>query len=295
MAKEPLVIPVSGTDGCRCDLLASEPAAGWRQLIYWIPAMGMPAKHYLALADALATHGVAMVVHEWRGIGSSDVRAGRGCTWGYRELLQDDLAAGLAVVRGRWPQADCWIGGHSLGGQLGALFASLHPDAFAGLLLVASGSPYWRRFRYGWLIVLAYTLAPLLAALLGYLPGRRIGFAGNEARGVIRDWARSGRTGRYAVDGMAEDFERELAALQLPVLALRLRDDWFGPAASLDWLLDKLDHADRTVELITPTDMGGLPADHFGWMKSPAPIAAHIARWLDARNTAFVTPPGTVA
>ena len=295
MVKEPLVIPVSSADGCRFDLLGSEPAAGWRQLIYWIPAMGIPAKHYLALAEALAVHGVAMIVHEWRGIGSSDVRAGRGCNWGYRQLLQDDLAAGLAVVRGRWPQASCWIGGHSLGGQLGALFASLHPDAFAGLLLVASGSPYWRRFRHGWLIGLAYTLAPLLADLLGYLPGRRIGFGGNEARGVIRDWARSGRTGRYAVDGMAEDFERQLAALQLPVLALRLRDDWFGPAASLDWLLDKLVRADRTVELITPADLGEQPADHFGWMKSPAPIAAHIARWLEARNAAFVAPPGAVA
>lgn len=295
MVKEPLVIPVSSADGCRFDLLGSEPAAEWRQLLYWVPAMGMPARHYLALADALAAHGVAMVVHEWRGIGSSNVRAGRGCDWGYRELLQDDLAAGLAVIRERWPQANCWIGGHSLGGQLSALFASLHPDAFAGLLLVASGAPYWRRFRHGWLISLAYALAPLLAGALGYLPGRRIGFGGNEARGVIRDWARTGRTGRYAADGMDRDFEWQLAALQLPVLALRLRDDWFGPAASLDWLLDKLVHAERTVELITPADLGERPADHFGWMKNPAPIAAHIARWLKARNAVFVTWVGTVA
>ena len=37
--------------------------------------------------------GVAVVMHEWRGIGSSDRRAGRRCNWGYRELLQDDLPA----------------------------------------------------------------------------------------------------------------------------------------------------------------------------------------------------------
>jgi predicted alpha/beta hydrolase len=209
----PMAIPVVAADGSRFELLGVQPTGGWRQLLYWIPAMGIPARHYLPLAEALAAHGMAVVVHEWRGIGSSNRRAGRTCNWSYRELLLDDLPAGMNVLRERWPQATCWLGGHSLGGQLGSLYASLHPAEFAGLLLVASGSPYWRRFRHGWLIGVAYALAPLLAGLLGYLPGRRIGFGGNEARGVIADWARTGRTGRYAVVGMPQDFERQLAAL----------------------------------------------------------------------------------
>lgn len=281
-ATEPLVIPVTTADGARFELLAILPGGDWRQLLYWVPAMGIPARHYLPLAGALAALGIAVVVHEWRGIGSSDRRAGRSCNWGYRELLQDDLPAGLAAVRTRWPRAGCWLGGHSLGGQLATLHASLHPQAFAGLLLVASGSPYWRRFRHGWLIGAAYALAPLLAGLVGYLPGRQIGFGGNEARGVIADWARSGRTGRYAADGMAQDFERRLAALQLPLLALRLQDDWLAPTASLAWLLGKLGPAERVVEAVTPQDLGGLPADHFGWMKAPAALAARMARWMEA-------------
>ncbi len=256
--------------------------------------MGIPARHYLPLAEALAAHGVAVAVHEWRGIGSSNRRAGRACDWGYRELLQDDLPAGLAVLRARWPQATCWLGGHSLGGQLGSLYASLHPAEFAGLLLVASGAPYWRRFRHRWLIGAAYVLAPWLAGLLGYLPGRRIGFGGNEARGVIADWSRTGRTGRYAAAGMTQDFEQQLASLQLPLLALRLCDDWLAPQASLDWLLGKLGPGERSVDVITPQDLGG-PADHFGWMKTPAPIAARIARWLAAQDAVVTAHAGTVA
>ncbi len=293
-AIEPEVIPVAAADGSRFELLGVRPASGWRQLVYWIPAMGIPARHYLPLAGALAAHGVAVVVHEWRGIGSSNRRAGRDGNWGYRELLQEDLPAGMAAVHERWPQATCWLGGHSLGGQLGALYASLHPAEFAGLLLVASGAPYWRRFRRGWLIDVAYALAPLLAGLLGYLPGRRIGFGGNEARGVIADWARTGRSGRYAAAGMPQDFERQLASLQLPSLALRLRDDWLAPQASLDWLLGKLGPAERCVDVVTSQQMGG-PADHFGWMKTPAPIAARIARWLAAQDAALATPADTVA
>ncbi|WP_189439647.1 alpha/beta hydrolase family protein [Rhodanobacter panaciterrae] len=293
-ASEPELIPVVAADGSRFELLGVQPAGGWRQLLYWVPAMGIPARHYLPLAGALAAHGVAVVVHEWRGIGSSNRRAGRDGNWGYRELLQEDLPAGMAAVHERWPQATCWLGGHSLGGQLGSLYASLHPAEFAGLLLVASGAPYWRRFRHGWLIGVAYALAPLLAGLLGYLPGRRIGFGGNEARGVIADWARTGRTGRYAAVGMTQDFERQLASLQLPSLALRLRDDWLAPQASLDWLLGKLGSAERSMDVITPQELGG-PADHFGWMKTPVPIATHIARWLAAQDAAVTTPADTFA
>jgi predicted alpha/beta hydrolase len=291
-AAEPLVIPVTAADGAGYELLAMPPAGGWQQLLYWIPAMGIPARHYLPLAQALADRGIAVVLHEWRGIGSSDRRAGRNCDWGYRQLLQDDLPAGVAAVRQRWPQAHCWLGGHSLGGQLCLLYASLHPHDFAGWVLVASGAPYWRRFRHGWLIGAAYALAPWLAALVGYLPGRRIGFGGNEARGVIADWARSGRSGRYSVAGMAQDFERQLAALRLPLLALRLQQDWLGPPASLDWLLGKLGSGERCVEVVTPADMGGMPADHFGWMKAPAPVASRIADWLAVRGEAFATRDG---
>ena len=103
----------------------------------------------------------------------------------------------------------------------------------------------------------------------------------------LGDWARSGRTGRYAAAGMAEDFEQRLAALELPVLAQRLRDDWLGPAASLDWLLGKMPRALRRHEQIAPEDLGGKPADHFGWMKTPEPIATRIAEWIAARDAAF--------
>lgn len=295
VAAESLVIPVTAADGARCELLATLPAGRWQQLLYWMPAMGMPARHYLPLAQALAVAGVAVVLHEWRGIGSSDRRAGRDCNWGYRQLLQDDLPAGMAAVRQRWPQARCWLGGHSLGGQLGLLYASLHPHDFAGMVLVASGAPYWRRFRHGWLIGAAYALAPWLAVLVGHLPGRRIGFGGNEARGVIADWARSGRSGRYAVAGMTQDFERLLAALQLPVLALRLQQDWLGPPASLAWLLGKLGPAARRVETILRDDLDGTPADHFGWMKAPAPVAARIAGWLAGEDATFVARDDTAA
>lgn len=290
-AAEPVVLPLAMADGARAELLCVAPDGEPRDAILWLPAMGVPARHYLPLAHALAAHGVAVALHEWRGIGSSSLRAGRRCNWGYRELLQFDLPAGAAAARAHWPQARMWLGGHSLGGQLACLYAALHPQEAEGIALVASGAPYWRRFRHGALVGLAYALAPALAALCGHLPGRRIGFGGNEARGVATDWARSGRTGRYAAAGLDEDFEQRLAALQLPILAQRLRDDWLGPAASLDWLLGKMPHALRRHEQVTPEDLGGQLADHFSWMKTPGHIAAHMAEWIAASDAVSTASP----
>jgi predicted alpha/beta hydrolase len=275
-------LPVIAADGAVSQLLWRAPEATVRDVLYWMPALGVAAKHYLPLAEALTARGVAVVIHEWRGIGSSNRRAGRHVDWAYRQLLELDMPAGMAVARGQWPGARYWIGGHSLGGQLASVYGALRPQDFSGLTLVSSGAPYWRQFPQSWLIGLAYVAAPWLARLVGYLPGRRIGFGGNEARGVIDDWARTGRTGRYAARGMADNMETKLAQLNWPILALRMQDDWLVPQRSLDWLLGKMPLAARRSHIFASSDLGGTRADHFGWMKTPGAIAAYIADWIDA-------------
>ena len=279
---EPLVIPITAADGARFELLCVQPVGEWRQLLYWLPAMGVPARHYLPMAEALASRGIAMVVHEWRGIGSSDRRASRRSNWGYRELLLDDLPPAMSALQKRWPDKVRLIGGHSLGGQVASLYAALHPNDYAGIALVASGAPYWRAYPRSLLIKIGCMLAPMAANLRGYLPGRRIGFAGNEARGLTSDWARSARSGRYSATGMSQNLDELLAALQLPIFALRLRDDWLAPKASLEWLLGKMPQSPNVVGVLAPNDLDGHPANHFSWMKAPAPIVERLADWTDS-------------
>ena len=267
---------VRATDGAQADLHLLVPPGPVDRLLYWLPALGVTARNYAPFGHALAGRGIAVALHEWRGAGSSDRRASRRVDWGYRELLLADLPAGLAMLRSRFRDTRLMLGGHSLGGQLAVLYAGLQPRTVERLLLVASGSPWWPCFHRPRLVQAACLAVPLIAQAVGWFPGRRLGFGGNEARGVMKDWARSGRSGRYVVEGIAQDLEARLADISLPVHAWRLADDWLAPAASLDWLLDKLPKARRRVSVLDASALG-TQADHFSWMRAPGLLAARVA------------------
>lgn len=289
-------LPVRSADGHRSELLARIPAAP-RAGLLWLPALGVAARHYLPFAEALAARGVAVYLHEWRGHGSSRLRAGRDIDWGYRSLLREDLPASEAVADAASPGLPRIVGGHSLGGQLACCRLALAPGTASRLWLVASGTPWWRAFppprRYA--LPLVYRFLPWLAERRGALPGRAIGFGGNEARGLIRDWARSGLSGRYAAAGLDADLEAGMAAVRAEIAAVTLNDDWLGPETSLRDLLDKLGSgAGARIRRLDARTLGAR-ADHFAWMRAPAAVADALLASLDdaapTRTHGRRTPP----
>lgn len=270
--------PLASADGHRWTLLSHAPARPRAHLL-WLPALGVSARHYQPLADALAVRGIATHLHEWRGNGSSSLRASHEQDWGYRELLSLDLPASLAALPADGTPR--LLGGHSLGGQLACCLAGQHPDAFAGLGLVASGTPYWRSFPppRGWLLPLAYRFLPWLARKRGALPGRRLGFGGTEARSLIADWARVGLTNHYAASGLDRDLETGMARLRMPVQGVLLARDWLAPPASLRALLAKLPGSPAQVASLDAAALQ-VRADHFGWMRQPDAVARVLAEGL---------------
>lgn len=303
-------LPARAADGHQWQVLAVRPADP-RAALLWLPALGVPARHYLPLAQALAAGGVATYIHEWRGLGSSNLRAGRRRTWGYRELLTLDLPASAALMsparnadhdpagalpanaaaNGYGPPLPRIIGGHSLGGQLACCLAALAThdagdadadgQAWQRLWLVAAGTPYWRAFPHPQRLLLPAVYAGLrgLARLCGHLPGRRLGFAGNEARGLITDWSRVGQSGRYRAAGLAVDLDAAMARVRLPVAGVTLARDWMAPASSLAGLVAKL-AATRDRHTVLDADELGVSADHFAWMRQPQAVARHLLAGL---------------
>ena len=245
--------------------------------------MGVAARHYIPLAEALAARGVAVFLHEWRGNGSSNVRASRSSDWGYRELL-DDITASRNLVAAQTQELPRIVGGHSLGGQLACIHAALTAEHTHAAWLVASGAPYWRAFPrpMRWWLPSAARFLQWLANRVGFMPGRKIGFGGNEAAGVMTDWARTALSGCYAARGIDTDIERALAEFQGDVRAVTLSGDWMAPPSSLQFLLSKLSLAHITDVHFSSADIG-TTADHFGWMKHPDVIAAWLTDGVVAR------------
>ena len=124
---------------------------------------------------------------------------------------------------------------------------------------------------------MAYRFLPWLAERRGYLPGHSIGFGGKESRSLIRDWARTALSGRYAARGVHRDLEAAMASVRVEARAVLFADDWLAPASSTRFLLSKLRSSTHRIDELDARTLG-TRADHFGWMKQPAAVIELLLR-----------------
>jgi predicted alpha/beta hydrolase len=256
-----------------------EPADPHAPLVAIWPAMGVPARYYRPFATALGVAGVAVVVADLRGTGSSTPQPSRRSGYGYAELA-DDVGAVLAQLEPRRKGRRTVLMGHSLGGQACALYLAIDPGAEVdGLALVAVGLPWYRSYpRARGRGVLRVTQGiNAVAATLGVWPGW--GFGGRQARGVIRDWAYTARHGRFPTAVAPQG----LSPVRVPLLAVSVDGDQFTPAATLDHLCSLMPAAPMRRVHLSTAELG-TPVDHFSWARTSTPIAALVA--------AFAAGPG---
>lgn len=257
--------------------------------ILCLPAMGVAAKKYDALALALSQQGFNVAIAEMRGIGSSSVRASRAQDFGYQEIVCNDIPAAKAQLDALFPGEDVYFLGHSLGGQMASLYLGQNPEASAGLILCASCTVYFNNWPFpANLGLLLFTqFGGLLATVMGYFPGRRLGFGGREAKSVMQDWAYNARSGRYRSRQADLDLEGNLNNIQCPVLTINFSDDTFAPLTGTNHLVDKFSSAasaNRRKIGLTAEHIGATRADHFAWIKQPQEVAINVANWVQTLN-----------
>ncbi|WP_406197949.1 alpha/beta fold hydrolase [Kitasatospora sp. NBC_01560] len=263
-------------DGAELAVLHWPGPAGAPLVVVW-PAIGVRARFYRRFAAALAAHGPGVAVVDLRGQGDSRPRPDSSARYGYHELATVDYPAVFGALRERAPGSAVFLLGHSIGGQIGLMYAAGNPAELDGILLVAAGTPHFRSYPGPTALIplLGTHAVAAVARLRGYWPGDVLGFAGRQSRVLVGDWARMARSGRYRPAGTGIDYEQLIADLRLPVLAVSVGNDLLAPPGAVDALcglmpgaaVSRWHHAERL--------------SHTAWANRPEPIAREIGRWID--------------
>lgn len=228
------------------------------------PATGVPARFYHRYARFLADRGFDVLTYDYRGIGLSRPQDLRGCGFRWRDWGELDFDATVRFMEG------CGDGpllavGHSIGGFLPGLAEG--GARLSRMLTVGAQFAWWGDYDRSQRLklVLKWHLAmPLLTALCGYFPGRRLGWLEDLPAGVANEWSfRRSRFERSHPRTMREIVLTRMSAFSAPILAVTVSDDPLGTVAAARRTLGCYTGADRTLVHLSPADYGREAIGHF--------------------------------
>ncbi len=276
-AAEPMSLPGGAGYTLPVNWYSAESASG---SVILMAALGMGARFYQPLAQALQAAGLNVALLEQRGHGDSPWRPSHHCDWGFREALVNEIPVALDWVKSRSSSLPVYLMGHSLGGHYSAMAAGVYGEQIDGIILAACGSPWLGGFtgKTRRKLKVLCAIIPPASALLGYYPGDKLGFGGREARTLMQDWLALAKTNRYQANGFSDDLDCGIAQYSGPVLSLRMADDAFAPPASVEAVNEKFIAATVSNVLLDKQALNDR-ADHFRWARSPAAAVKEIVRW----------------
>lgn len=279
---EPRRIELQHSDGSTSPLLLVEATAhesgARRPAVLVLPGIAVGARYYLPLARALATEGVDVGITELRGQGESTHRIGRrGGAAGYHESAAEDVPLALDAMERQLGERRVILLGHSMGAQLGVYHLARQDRRVAGLVAVASQSPFHRGYprEMGRRLRLGAALMPLVGRVAGHVPGQFFGATGRVPVDRVRDWARLARTGVMQPARADLDYPAALARVTAPALAVVIAQDHLAPEGAAATLLAMLPSSRTTLEL-EPAPLG-----HNAWARHPAAVVARVVAWMD--------------
>lgn len=277
-------------------------AQATRPVVVVNAATSVSCRYYFRFADYLFAHGRDVLLYDYRGIGESKPARLAGFEASWLDWGALDFEAALRFAERAFPNRSIDVVAHSIGGCMIGLAPS--NGAIRRIVTVGAQYAYWRDYapehRPG--MLLKWHLAmPILAAVFGYMPARRLGWMEDTPRGVVRSWARSRarfedtyRAPPFALDdARAAALVRQFSRVRAPLLAVSMTDDPFGTIPAIERLLAYFDGASERMHLrIDPGEIGADDIGHFAFFHSRFesrlwPIALH---WLERAEVADAAP-----
>lgn len=252
-----------------------------KPLVLLFPAMGVKASYYFKIAKDLNNLGIHFACTDLRGNDPMQHPPSRKNDFGYYEMINQDWPAAVKACKDNYPDSPIYIMGHSLGGQISACYATKEPN-INGMILVASGNTHYKNFKNKRRVLIASKLANIMSQLFGYLPGNKIGFAGIEAKSVIRDWAYTIKTGyfRTRYNGEKEIYNLKMSQVKIPIMAISFDGDKLSPHAATQALLDLFQSAPKLHVKTSSVELKIDQLNHFNWARNFSTLADKIHQWI---------------
>jgi len=260
------------------------PAAEARAVVLLHPATAVTQGYYEHFARWLAGLGLHVLTYDYRGTGASRGLNLGACKVTMADWMSEDVGAVTRWAAQRFPGLPLLAVGHSVGGH--AIALSEHSERLRAAVLVASHAGTSRLIRgAGERLRVRFVmriLTPLLCALFGYMPGRRIGLGEDLPASVMRQWSRWTSQPRYFFDDPTMYAERRMRRQRLPLLVLGFDDDpWANPDA-IGMLVAPLANARVERRQIAPMDAGVPAIGHMGFFRKrcAAVLWPQVGDWL---------------
>lgn len=228
-------------------------------------ATGVLSRYYHRYARFLAEHGFDVLTYDYRGIGLSRpaVLSRSGYRW--RDWGELDFEAALGFMGARQRGGKLIVVGHSIGGFLPGL--AENSTQIDRMLTVGAQYAWWldyalaQRFR---LFCKWHVAMPILTAICGYFPGRRLGWLEDLPSGVAYEWCfRGPRFERSHPAAHRQQVLARMRAVTAPILSVAVEDDELGTIPALRRALRYYQSARRIMVLLRPADYGREALGHF--------------------------------
>lgn len=227
-------------------------------------ATSVRCRYYSRFAAFLFRNGFDVVTHDYRGIGESRPSDLRGFDASWIHWGRLDFEAMVHYVDRTFTGQPIYLAAHSVGGFVFGFAPS--SALIQRVFTVGAQIAYWRdhpRAQRLKLFAKWHVTMPLLAALLGYFPGKRLGWLEDTPKGVVRDWRRFGS--RALKDAERYLLVEPFAAVTAPTLAVSVTDDEFATVAAIERLLGYFRNSPATHLRISPESIGRDKIGHFAF------------------------------
>jgi len=151
---------------------------------------GIRAEAYRHFLSYLASHGIAVLAFDYRGIGESRPPQLRGFVAGFEDWAEYDAGGAIAWMAARYPKASLTGMGHSIGALM--IGASTTATALTQLVLIAPHTGYHGDYAFAvrWMVRFAWRVAgPSLRSAFGYFPARMLRLGEDLPARVALQWA----------------------------------------------------------------------------------------------------------